>query len=181
MRQGPSHLWLRFLVSLVSIFRFVQGPSFAVYFTPQQMQIQIWILISKQYPKLEFLWLRLQCILMCWRQGADSCVIRCENVCSTGVHLYLPVPHTLTLFNMLGNVGPETRGFADLTVNLLLFVTNSMSTSLIYLSKIKDLETLKGGLWNGPIWFNHSDTEEKKEFSKGFPTDKKNDILMWAF
>lgn len=106
VRQSPSHLWLRLLVS---IFRFVQCPSLAVYFTPQRMQIKIWILISKQYPKLEFLWLRLQRILMCWRQGADSCVIRCENVCSTRVYLDLPAPHMLPPFNTLGNIWPDSR------------------------------------------------------------------------
>lgn len=30
----------------------------------------------------------------------------------------------LTPFNTLGNVWPETQGYADLTVNLLLSVTN---------------------------------------------------------
>ena len=141
MRWRPYHLWFR---SLVSTFRFEQCPSFPVYFTPQQMQIKTWILISKWDPKLEFLWLSLQRILRVWRLGADSCVLRCENACSTRIYLDVPAPHGRT------HCFQHTRGHlardANPAMNWLLLVTETKSTSSMNLLTIKDLEILKGAV-----------------------------------
>jgi len=57
----------------------------------------------------------------------------------------------LTPFNTLGNVWPETQGFADLTVNLLLSVTNSYIDKLDLSFQDQRFRNFQKGCEMGPF------------------------------
>lgn len=112
---------------------------------------------------------------MCRRQGADSCGVRCENVCSTRVYLDFPAPLMLTPFNTLGNMWPETQGYADLTVNLLLSITNFHIDKLDFAFWERRFRNFEKGCEMGPC--DSPIPEEEKIIFQGFPKGRKHDTL----
>lgn len=107
---------------------------------------------------------------MCRRQGADSCGVRCENICSTRVYLDLPAPLMLTPFYTLGNMCPETQGYVDLTVNLLLSVTNFHIDKLDLAFWEQRFRNFQKGREMGPC-DSVQYRRKRSSSSRGFPMD----------